>query len=84
MVNVDVSNSCFWHPVNFDGIAYQLSGEKTQEHFQGANNRRPDGRESQLTPIYKRLVRNKFFVKHRGSDGKPDCLAFTRAEFLTT
>lgn len=70
MVNVDVSNSCFWHPVNFDGIAYGLSGEKNQTTFQAACSRRPDGREPVLLPILKRLCKNKFTVKHRGSDGK--------------
>ena len=70
MVNVDVSNSCFWHPVNFDGIAFGLSGESNQMTFQARCQRQPDGREPVLLPILKRLVKNKFFIKHRGSDGK--------------
>lgn len=70
MVNVDVSNSCFWHPVNFDGLAFGLSGENNQMTFQAGCKRREDGREPVLLPVLKRLCRNKFFVKHRGSDGE--------------
>ncbi|CAD6579499.1 MAG: hypothetical protein ASARMPRED_009159 [Alectoria sarmentosa] len=68
VVNVDVSNSCFWHPVNFDKLAFGLSGENHEAPFQSGCSRRPDGREPVLLPILKRLCRNKFFVKHRGSD----------------
>lgn len=68
VVNVDVSNSCFWHPVNLDGLAYHLSGETNPHSFQGHCARQSDGRESKLLPIFRRLIRNKFVVKHRGSD----------------
>ena len=70
MVNVDVSNSCFWHSVNFDGLAFNLSGEKNQAMFQSNCARQKDGREPMLLPMLRRLCRNKFNVKHRGSDGK--------------
>ena len=70
MVNVDVSNSCFWHPVNFDGLAFNLSGEKNQMVFQSNCTRKADGSDPVLLPMLKRLCRNKFYVKHRGSDGK--------------
>ena len=80
MVNVDVSNSCFWHAVNFDGLAFALSGENTAQTFQGRCMRQSDGRDSVLMPIFKRLVRNKFFVKHRGSDGKIQCHCIIQAQ----
>ena len=70
MINVDVSNSCFWHPVNFDGIAFGLSGENNQMTFQARCQRQSDGREPVLLPLLKRLLKNKFYVKHRGSDGR--------------
>lgn len=68
VINVDLSNSCFWHPVNFDGLAYALSGENTQQAFMGACAKKADGREPPVLPILKRLCRNKFYVKHRGGD----------------
>lgn len=70
VINVDVSNSCFWHPVDFYKLALELSGERLPEKFQASCKRRPDGREPMILPMLKRLCRNKFIVKHRGSDGK--------------
>ncbi|KAF6219194.1 hypothetical protein HO133_005019 [Letharia lupina] len=68
VVNVDVSNSCFWHPLPFNMLAFQLSGEKGPERFESTSHRQPDGRDTMYMPLFKRLCRNKFFVKHRGSD----------------
>ena len=70
MVNVDVSNSCFWHENSLNELARNLTGEKSNATFQAVASRRPDGRDPEVMPMLKRLCRNKFVVKHRGSDGK--------------
>ena len=83
VVNVDVSNSCFWHPTNFSRLAFNLSGEKDERGpgpFQVVASRQSDGREAQLLPMLKRLVRNKFYVRHRGSDGKLNCAPPLRSQ----
>ena len=38
--------------------------------FQSNCTRKADGSDPVLLPMLKRLCRNKFYVKHRGSDGK--------------
>jgi len=65
-----VSNSCFWHEVKIDTLAYQLSGRSNQTDFMNdATYVRQGQREPVLTPYLKRLVRNRFYIKHRGGAG---------------
>ena len=65
VVNVDVSNSCFWHQTNFVQLAYGLSGETDRNRFLAAS--QPiKGQEPRLWQTLKRLARNKFTVKHGG------------------
>ena len=72
MINVDVSNSCFWHETRFDQLAYLLSGETSQTLFKARAQPGPKGEEPQLLRSLRRLAKNRFFVKHRGqTNGRP-------------
>ena len=79
VINVDVSNSCFWHETGLHELSRKLTGELSQATFQAVASRRPDGRDPEAMPMLKRLCRNKFTVKHRGVEGslrihlKEDC-----------
>ena len=70
VINVDISNSCFWHETRFDQLAYLISGEKDQNRFMASAIVR-DGGEAPLTRALKRLNKNQFVVRHRGqTNGK--------------
>ncbi|KAK4692655.1 eukaryotic translation initiation factor 2C, partial [Lecanoromycetidae sp. Uapishka_2] len=66
VINVDVSNSCFWHETRFDQLAYLLSGESSQLSFMNAALPPSGGGEPRLVKALRRLAKNKFTVKHRG------------------
>lgn len=63
VINVDVSNSCFWHQTGFIQLAYQLSGETDRSRFLSMTQPK-DGKDPQIWAILKRLLKNKFIVRH--------------------
>ena len=63
VINVDVSNSCFWHQTSFIQLAYQLSGETDRSRFLSMTQPK-GGNDPPIWAILKRLVRNKFVVRH--------------------
>lgn len=81
VVNVDVSNSCFWHENNLSELARGLSGEKLKEVFQSIGSKQSDGRDPVLMPMLKRLCRNKFVVQHHGSDGELNHVPSLRTQY---
>ena len=63
IVNVDVSNSCFWHQTGFVQLAYQISNETDRNRFLAVSQMK-EGREPPLWRMLRRLAKNKFQVKH--------------------
>ncbi|KAL9128364.1 MAG: hypothetical protein Q9217_002943 [Psora testacea] len=67
VVNVDVSNSCFWHEESYAHLAYLISGRADRDKFRSDAINVPFG--SNEPPLYRflrRLHRTKFYIKHRG------------------
>lgn len=73
VINVDVSNSCFWEESRFDQLAWQISGAPDRLGMMGMCVP-PSGYPDKEPPLYqalKRLRLNKFHTKYRGQvDGK--------------
>ena len=67
VINVDVSNSCFWQESTLDQIAYQMSNRGEWESFTAdAAQKKKGEKEPPLLPWLKRLQKNQFYIKHRG------------------
>ena len=73
VINVDVSNSCFWQETRFDQLAWQISGASDRQGMMGMCYA-PQGYPDKEPPLYqalKRLRLNKFHTKYRGQlDGE--------------
>ena len=65
VINVDISNSCFWHETRFDQLAFLISGTEDQIMFMSSATSK-DGGEPPLNRALKRLNKNHFMVRHRG------------------
>ncbi|MCJ1277895.1 hypothetical protein MMC21_005709 [Puttea exsequens] len=65
VVNVDISNSCFWHETCFDRLVYALSGANNEMSFI-ASCQPQDGKEPRIYKHMRRLAKSRFTVKHRG------------------
>ncbi len=73
VINVDVSNSCFWQETRFDQLAWLISGTSDRIQMIGQCLPPPGypDKEPYLYQALKRLRLNKFFTKYRGQlDGK--------------
>lgn len=66
MVNVDVSNACFWHEARFDHLAFLISTRDNQTLFLSDMYPKEGETEPGLFKALRRLAKNKFYVKHRG------------------
>ena len=65
VVNVDVSNSCFWQQSTLVQLAYQMSGERDWQRFQQTMlTPTQSGRECPMYVWLKRLHKNKFTVNY--------------------
>ena len=64
-MNVDISNSCFWHETCFDRLVYALSGANNEMSFI-ASCQPQDGKEPRIYKHMRRLAKSRFTVKHRG------------------
>lgn len=63
IVNVDVSNTCFWGQTGLSQLAYQISGEGDYGRFLSSC-MPSQGREPAILKNLRRLAKNKFLVKH--------------------
>ena len=70
MINVDVSNTCFWHETSFMQAAYQVAGLNNMDMLatmcRDTTSRQRGVQESPHFKMIKRLAKNEFFVTHRG------------------
>ena len=69
VINADVSNSCFWQESSLDHLAYEVSNIGNATRFQAlSTGTRDGGADPPMYAHFKRLVKNKFFLKHRGRE----------------
>lgn len=64
-------------------LAFQLSGENNQTTFLAHARVNPDGSEGKIVPALRRLTKNQFYVKHRGSNGKLPIASHLSAQVQT-
>lgn len=83
VINVDVSNSCFWKQATIAHLAFEISGRSNQLDFLSDAWNVPSGQsEPPLWKYLRRLEKNKFYVNHRGL-GKGKQLFQSPKIFLT-
>ena len=66
MVNVDVSNSCFWHESLISQLGMEICGQTDMSRFIQSTQPLAGGAPGPGIKILKRLAKNQFTVKHRG------------------
>lgn len=65
IINVDVSNSCFWNRTSFERLALHLTN-LTTGNFEGHTRHFPGKKPPNTWAIFKRFNKSKFYVQHKG------------------